>query len=69
MKQSMDSLHDLMRPYVTGAEGEMRPYTLLDSPLDFDGNLDSTVTSRPPDILGLRELLTRRREYLASVLP
>jgi spore coat protein H len=64
----MNDAHDLMRPYVTGAQGEVHPYTLLLSPLDFDGNLDSTVGAGPFRILGVRELLTRRRDYLESVL-
>lgn len=66
----MDAWHDLMRPYVTGAEGEVYPYTLLFLPVEFDANLDNSVPPAGPHrTLGLREFLSNRRGYLETALP
>ncbi len=54
----MDAWHDLIRPYVTGAEGESYPYTLLFNPAEFDANLDQSVPPfGPQSVVGLREFL------------
>jgi len=40
IRQQLQSEHDLIAPYVTGAEGETAPYTLLRDPQSFETSLD-----------------------------